>query len=96
VTERTVPRVGRTLAYMDLHDFDPNGADGLNPWGGVSLDSSRNLYGTTFYGGSNNYGTVWQITNPQASLNHQADCPSLKAAAIRVPHSIYSACEFQN
>jgi uncharacterized repeat protein (TIGR03803 family) len=52
-----------TFAYTDLHDFDNNGTDGYGP-SGVSLDSSGNLYGTTYYGGSNNQGTVWRITNP--------------------------------
>jgi uncharacterized repeat protein (TIGR03803 family) len=53
-----------TFAYTDLHDFDDNGTDGYYPYGGVSLDSYGNLYGTTFYGGTTAYGTVWEIANP--------------------------------
>ncbi len=35
--------------------------DGANPYGGVILDSSGNLYGTTQYGGDFNFGTVFEI-----------------------------------
>lgn len=36
--------------------------DGCFPTGGVVLDASGNLYGTATQGGSNGYGTVWEIT----------------------------------
>lgn len=42
--------------YTNIHDF--NGRDGIEPIGGVSLDSSGNLYGTTFY----DFGEVFKIT----------------------------------
>lgn len=54
----------KTFAYSDLHDFSENGTDGYYPYGGVILDHSGNLYGTTSSGGPNGDGTVWQITNP--------------------------------
>jgi uncharacterized repeat protein (TIGR03803 family) len=51
-----------TLA--DLHDFD--GTNGGVPLDGPTLDSSGNLYGTTFYGGtgscSGGCGVLWQLT----------------------------------
>jgi uncharacterized repeat protein (TIGR03803 family) len=53
-----------SFLYTDLHDFNNDGVDGFQPEGGVSLDSLGNLYGTTISGGSNGYGTVWQIANP--------------------------------
>lgn len=50
--------------YTDLHDFT-NGADGGNPFGGVSLDANGNLYGTTSAGGGGTCyggcGVVWEI-----------------------------------
>jgi uncharacterized repeat protein (TIGR03803 family) len=44
-----------------LYSFQgPN--DGQNPVGGVILDSAGNLYGTTFDGGVNGGGTVYQLS----------------------------------
>ena len=47
--------------YTDLHDFT-GGSDGGFPVSSVVLDSSGNLYGTASQGGSDGYGTVWEIT----------------------------------
>jgi uncharacterized repeat protein (TIGR03803 family) len=44
----------------DLHDF--NGSDGRDPIGDIVLDANGNLYGVTFAGGANDFGTVWEIT----------------------------------
>ncbi len=41
------------------HSFSGN--DGGNPYGGLVRDSSGNLYGTTVYGGSTGYGTVFKL-----------------------------------
>jgi len=41
------------------------GADGWGPQGSVALGSGGALYGTTYAGGSGNFGTVFQLTpNP--------------------------------
>ena len=50
----------------DLHSFENNGTDGYTPQGGVILDSSGNLYGTTVYGGTgpcniNACGIVYEL-----------------------------------
>jgi uncharacterized repeat protein (TIGR03803 family) len=49
-----------------LHTF-ANLPDGLGPFGGMVLDASGNLYGTTSYGGPSTLGTVFKIdpTGPQ-------------------------------
>ena len=47
--------------YTDLHDFT-GGSDGANPYSSIVLDSNGNLYGTASAGGTNGYGTVWEIT----------------------------------
>ena len=39
-----------------LHNFDNNGTDGADPYGVVILDSAGDLYGTTYYGGTNTCG----------------------------------------
>lgn len=43
-----------------LHTF--NGSDGSEPYGGVILDSTGNLYGTTFYGGDSGLGEVFKLS----------------------------------
>jgi uncharacterized repeat protein (TIGR03803 family) len=48
-----------------LHEFTSGGVDGFVPYGGVILDSAGNLYGTTYYGGANGAGIVFELL-PQA------------------------------
>jgi uncharacterized repeat protein (TIGR03803 family) len=51
---------GNGWAAQSLHQFD--GADGAQPIGGLILDSSGNLFGTTSVGGGGSgYGTVFEI-----------------------------------
>jgi uncharacterized repeat protein (TIGR03803 family) len=45
-----------------LYSFGGKSGDGLNPDGELTLGKDGNLYGTTAYGGSRNYGTVFKIT----------------------------------
>src|SRR5262249_26799002 len=51
--------------FTVLHTF--SGPDGLTPYSGVTLDSAGNLYGTTYLGGSNDMGTVYQLKHHGAS-----------------------------
>lgn len=41
-----------------------NCADGRQPYGGLIMDGSGNLYGTTFFGGSSNGGVAFELTPP--------------------------------
>jgi uncharacterized repeat protein (TIGR03803 family) len=43
-----------------LHTFTGT-PDGANPYAGLIADSSGNLYGTTYLGGSDNEGTVYKL-----------------------------------
>lgn len=45
-----------------LYSFSANGSDGNSPYAGLVFDSVGNLYGTTFYGGTYNYGSVFELT----------------------------------
>jgi uncharacterized repeat protein (TIGR03803 family) len=47
--------------YTDLYDFT-NGSDGSFPMAGVTLDANGSIYGTTEFGGSSNFGVVFEIT----------------------------------
>jgi uncharacterized repeat protein (TIGR03803 family) len=46
-----------------LHSFG-HGYDGANPYAGVILDLAGNVYGTTYAGGRNNLGTVFELRAP--------------------------------
>jgi len=43
-----------------LYSFQ-NGSDGRKPAGGLVMDAAGNLYGDTYYGGSGNGGTVYEL-----------------------------------
>jgi uncharacterized repeat protein (TIGR03803 family) len=44
-----------------IHSFAGYPKDGSYPQAGLSLDAAGNLYGTTYYGGASNVGTVFQL-----------------------------------
>jgi len=44
-----------------LHSFQSNFKDGFYPEDGLIFDDSGNLYGTTFYGGTDGGGTVFEL-----------------------------------
>ena len=53
-------QVGQSWAERKLHNFG-SGTDGYTPQAGLLIDASGDLYGTTYYGGNNNTGTVFEI-----------------------------------
>ena len=55
VASRTV----EAQSLQVIHNFS-NGADGRNPYAGVTADKAGNLYGTAINGGAG-YGTVYQL-----------------------------------
>jgi uncharacterized repeat protein (TIGR03803 family) len=48
--------------YTDLHDFSGPPSDGDYPMASPVVDAQGNIYGTTAYGGTYGYGTVWEIS----------------------------------
>ncbi len=45
-----------------LHTFQYGSGDGIEPYGGLTMDKQGNLWGTTTYGGATNNGTVYELT----------------------------------
>jgi uncharacterized repeat protein (TIGR03803 family) len=51
-----------SILYNFLGDNNYPSTDGGNPAGALIFDDSGNLYGTTQYGGTHNYGTVFELS----------------------------------
>lgn len=45
-----------------LHSFSYGTSDGCRPYGSVARDKAGNFYGTTIQCGSNNFGTIWKVS----------------------------------
>lgn len=50
-----------------LHSFTNNGADGFPPKGTVVFDKAGNIYGTTYGGGTDGFGTVFELTKSKST-----------------------------
>lgn len=60
-----MPQTSGQWAGKVLHAFgevNANGVSAYEPYGGVVFDAAGNLYGTTYYGGGNGGGIVYQLT----------------------------------
>jgi len=69
----TVFKIDRTGKFSLLHSFAGN-PDGVNPLGPVTVDPQGNVYGTTYYGGTNGYGSVFKIdTAGNLTILHSFD-----------------------
>jgi len=67
-------------SFIILHAFS-GGSDGSDPDGGLFRDTAGNLYGTTWYGGTYDWGTVFKIDAAGnfvtlASLPKNEGCPT--------------------
>ncbi|MGC2111441.1 MAG: choice-of-anchor tandem repeat GloVer-containing protein [Candidatus Korobacteraceae bacterium] len=61
VAFRLTPKPGGGSTERVLHHFG-YADDGQDPWAGLVWDDAGHLYGTTLYGGSHGYGTVFVLT----------------------------------
>jgi uncharacterized repeat protein (TIGR03803 family) len=61
-----------------LYSFAGPPADGANPFAGLIRDSAGNLYGTTAYGGTSNFGVVFKLdsTGHETVLHSFAGAPA--------------------
>jgi uncharacterized repeat protein (TIGR03803 family) len=63
------PNQGDGYTETVLHNFGNEG-DGKAPHAGLVMDSAGNLYGTTYWGGKNRWGTAFKIVrNPPFDLD---------------------------
>jgi uncharacterized repeat protein (TIGR03803 family) len=60
----TVGQQAQSQTYKVIHTFTVS--DGASPYAGPTLDSSGNVYGTTYLGGSDANGSVYELS-PQGS-----------------------------
>ena len=60
LTASTFVTVAREQTFELLHSFQ--NLDGATPYVGLMQGTNGNFYGTTFFGGTNNYGTVFKMT----------------------------------
>jgi uncharacterized repeat protein (TIGR03803 family) len=58
------PHTGGGWAEQVLYSFSKTGGDGQNPSDGLIFDSAGNLYGKTTNGGTDNVGTVFELSPP--------------------------------
>jgi uncharacterized repeat protein (TIGR03803 family) len=47
-----------------LHRFNPSANDGSIPQSGLVADKAGNLYGTTYTGGTEDWGTIYELSPP--------------------------------
>jgi uncharacterized repeat protein (TIGR03803 family) len=57
-----IPQGGGAWIEEVRHNFGKSSGDGTVPYGGLVLDVSGNLYGTTYGGGAYGGGTLFQVT----------------------------------
>jgi uncharacterized repeat protein (TIGR03803 family) len=60
------PSGGGKWQLTTLYSFKDQ-PDGASPYGGIIFDKSGNLYGTTYYAGANDVGTVYKLTHNNGS-----------------------------
>jgi uncharacterized repeat protein (TIGR03803 family) len=59
----TVFKLDATGTETVLHSFTARPLDGAFPEGGLVRDAAGNLYGTTYFGGASDFGTVFKLDN---------------------------------
>src|SRR5579859_679068 len=47
-----------------IHAFNSDGVDGYMPTPSIFLDNEGNIFGTTYFGGANNAGMVYELVPP--------------------------------
>ena len=63
--------VAQSYLPNTLYSFGGSPANGVTPQAGLLIDSSGNLYGTTYSGGANGYGTVFELVNSSGTYTEK-------------------------
>jgi uncharacterized repeat protein (TIGR03803 family) len=66
----SLSKPAQSQTYSVIHNFTRVGDDGASPYGGPTLDSSGNLYGTTYAGGTFGAGNVYELSPAGSSWNY--------------------------
>jgi uncharacterized repeat protein (TIGR03803 family) len=56
------PGAGGTWTFSIIYNFGSSAEDGDGPAGGLVMDAAGNLYGATYDGGTDNLGTVYELS----------------------------------
>ena len=59
----TAYEIDHNGSFSLLHSFGNGEVDSAYPYGGLTLDNSGNLFGTTAQGGAHGYGTIFELVN---------------------------------
>ncbi|MBV8725112.1 MAG: hypothetical protein JO351_05580 [Candidatus Eremiobacteraeota bacterium] len=74
---RLSPAGGGAWKFTPLYQFK-GAPDAGSPYGGLIADASGNLYGTTYYGGANNLGSVFELSPAKRGRYHERVLYSFK------------------
>src|SRR5580704_18094379 len=64
---------GGGFVYSDLHDLG-GGEDGFFPWGGITIGPNGTLFGTTYSGGLDGHGIIFNL-RPSPTFCRTVTCP---------------------
>ena len=78
----TIFRISPSGNFATVYTF--NGNDGRQPVTGLTLGSDGNFYGTTYYGGAKDAGTIFRLTIPHTAPSVAAN-GVLNAASFTAP-----------
>ncbi len=74
-----------TYSQKVLHSF--NRSNGANPFAGLIMDSSSNLFGTTKFGGTSGFGTVFELVNSSGAYTESVPCLNWSIPPARTPRA---------
>jgi len=63
VVFKLTPHAGGKWTETVLHNFEYNHQDGYGPYGNITIGPDGHLYGTTWLGGTEDAGTVFELTH---------------------------------